>query len=365
MNEEGIETCRTAQSWHQTVVHDIIKNSIYTGTGYANKEKAVVPKRRIMDKTKFRKYEKTGRELKPKDQWCAFNAPRIVSDEVFDLAQQQLEINRQRASRRTKKKYLLRSFLKCGSCGHRMIGQRGHYQCQYSRPAYARHRMQKESCPNKQRIPMNDLDTVIWEEVHKLLKSSSRLKEIYGRLGNKVVSKSVGNLVTLESKKSTLLKQLSRMNDLYVMGTFEINDYKRQYGNKKELLTKVENLIKMASVNTKSDEELKSILNSFKKFTETIKCGLDNADFDIKRRGVEEIIDFIEIKKSEIIINFAVPLRRKKSTLCSRTVGLDLISLTENNHSNSVLLSGVFDRNEIKYDLKMRCENANLFLRRP
>ena len=42
--------------------------------------------------------------------------------------------------------------------------------------------------------------------------------------------------------------------------------------------------------------------------------------------------------------------------------GLDLITLTEKNLSNSELLRKFFDRNVVKYGLKMRGENANLFL---
>ena len=53
-------------------------------------------------------------------------------------------------------------------------------------------------------------------------------------------------------------------------------------------------------------------------------------------------------------------------TLYQRIARLDLIVLTEKNHSNSSrLLSGFFNRNGVKYDLKMRGENANSFLRKP
>ena len=51
------------------------------------------------------------------------------------------------------------------------------------------------------------------------------------------------------------------------------------------------------------------------KVVATIKQNLDNADFETKRRSVEEIIKFVEIKDNEIILNYAIPLRRKKGTL--------------------------------------------------
>ena len=319
LDELGVENIRSAKHWHPAVIRSIIKNSIYTGTGYANKEKAVTPKRRQIDKVEFRKYEKTGREHRPKNEWYPYNSPRIISDEVFELAQQQLELNKRRAGRRTKKEYLLRSFLKCGECGHNMIAQRDHYQCQYSRPGYAKQNM-KPVCINKKRIPMKELDLIVWEEIKKLLKNKTRLKDIYNQLGNKVVKKSVGNIESLTTKEIKLKKQIKRINDLYVVGTIEMADYKKLYEDKKEQLNKIETAIKNASEANQSDEELEEILNSFKLFSENIRDGIDNADFEIKRRAVEDTIKYVEIHLDEYIINFALPLRRKKGTLKTLSV---------------------------------------------
>ncbi len=319
LDELGVENIRSAKHWHANVIRKIIQNSIYTGTGYANKEKAVIPKRRPIDKVKFRKYEKTGREYRAKSEWYPYHSPRIISDEIFELAQQQLELNKQRAGRRTKKEYLLRSFLKCGKCGHNMIGQREHYQCQYSRPGYAKQHM-KETCVNKKRIPMKELDVIIWKEVKKILKNPKRVKDIYKQLGNKVVKKSVGNVDSLKIKEEKLNKQLKRINNLYVMETIEITDYKKLHNDKKEQLDKIEIAIKEANEANQSDEELEEILNSFKLFSENINNGIDNADFEIKRRAVEDIIKHVEINLNEYIINFALPLRRKKGTLKTLSV---------------------------------------------
>ncbi len=319
LDELGIETIRSGKHWHANVIKKIIQNSIYTGTGYANKEKAVIPERRPIDKVKFRKYEKTGREHRSKSEWYPYNSPRIISDEIFELAQQQLELNKQRSGRRTKKEYLLRSFLKCGECGHNMIGQREHYQCQYSRPAYAKQQM-KETCVNKKRIPMKELDSIIWKELEKILKKPKRVRDIYKQLGNKVVKKTIGNIDSLKIKEEKLKKQLKRINNLYVMDNLEITEYKKLYDDKKEQLNKIEIGIKEADDANQSDEELEEILNSFKLFSENISNGIDNADFKIKRRAVEDMIKHVEINLKEYIINFALPLRRKKGTLKTRTV---------------------------------------------
>jgi site-specific DNA recombinase len=50
-------------------------------------------------------------------------APAILDPDLWRLAQEQLVVNRGRATRNnTKHHYLLRSLLICGRCGRRMIG---------------------------------------------------------------------------------------------------------------------------------------------------------------------------------------------------------------------------------------------------
>ncbi len=319
LDNEGVSTIRGGKYWSHSVIHRLLKNSIYTGTGYANKGKAVIPKRRLIDTSKFKKYEKTAIENRPKEEWYPFNSPRIVSDEIFELASQQFEINKKISDRRTIKEYLLKSYLKCGICGFTMAGHKEHYQCQYSKPAYARGR-NIEPCTNKQRIPMKELDTIIWEVLKKILKSPKRLRIIYKELGNDIVKKTTGNVDSLIVKREKLNKEIKRINELYVVGNIEIEDYKKLYEAKKELLNKIKNNIKEANNNYQSEEELKEILNSFKEFSNSIKIGLDDADFEIKRRAVIDVIKSVEINLTEYIINFALPLRRKKGTLCPHSL---------------------------------------------
>ncbi len=319
LDDEGVSTIRGGRYWGPSVVHRLLKNSIYTGTGYANKGKAIIPKSRLIDSSKFKKYEKTGIEKRPKEEWYPFNSPRIVSDEIFELASQQLEINKQISDRRTIKEYLLKSYLKCGLCGFTMAGHKEHYQCQYSKPAYAKGR-KIQVCENKQRIPMKELDDIIWKAIKKILKSPKRLRIIFKELGNDIVKKTTGNIDSLLRKQEKLNKEIKRINELYYLGNIEIEDYKKLYEAKKELLNKIKNNIKEANNNYQSEEELKEILNSFKEFSNSIKIGLDDADFEIKRRAVIDVIKSVEINLTEYIINFALPLRRKKGTLRSRSL---------------------------------------------
>ncbi len=332
LSDEGIDTIRNGRRWHESVLKQILSNSIYIGTGYANKQKGVVPKKRLKN-VKFRKYEKTGKESLPKEQWYPFSAPRIITDDMFELVQKQLSINKSLAKRRTINNYLLRGFLKCGNCGRRMIAQRNHYQCHHSRPAYARLQM-TEVCTNKQRISLEDIDVVIWDTLKQILKSPKRLQNIYEKLGNKTVKKATGDIYSLKSKEKKLSNQIQRLHEVYIEGEMEMSRYKKLHFDKKEQLNKIKENIEKAKEEARTEEETEVVLNSFKVFVEKINTGIENASFEIRRRAIEDTIDYIEINSDEYIINFSLPLRRKKGTLHSDCERKSIVSCGVRNERN-------------------------------
>jgi len=317
LNELHVKSPRGG-TWKGPNISSYLRNSIYTGTGYANICKAVEPKRRGALQDKYYKYSKTCREKRSKEEWFAFDSPRIISDEIFELARQQLEKNRQLAARRTKNDYLLRGIIKCGECGYNMYVQKGKYQCRYCKPSYAKE-YDREVCDNRQRISTEELDDQIWKEVFKLLKNKERLKLIHKQLKQKVSPMVTGSVGSLEKKKKKLIQQINRINELYVQGDIDKKDHKQKYSSRKEELDAVQKQLISVDCETLKENEIENMLTSFNKFAETIQQKLDGADFTTKRYAVEEIVKSIEVKKNEIILNYAVPLRRKKGTQCMVT----------------------------------------------
>src|SRR6266850_1929286 len=87
--------------WHRSTLHGILKNPVYTG------------------KVIFRRYDKRGVE-RPKEEWIEFLAPPIVSPELFQRTQDRLSLNRETATRNTKRTYLYSMVIHCGYCGYRL-----------------------------------------------------------------------------------------------------------------------------------------------------------------------------------------------------------------------------------------------------
>jgi site-specific DNA recombinase len=97
---------KTGQHWCRASVRAILKNPAYTGRTYAFTSMNHKPR------------------CKPREEWIEIPdaTPAIISQELFEAAQKQLQINRDKAMRNTRREYLLRGHVKCRQCGHAYTG---------------------------------------------------------------------------------------------------------------------------------------------------------------------------------------------------------------------------------------------------
>ena len=93
--------------WSRRSVQSIIKNPAYTGKTYA-----------------FTTGKGSKRFSRPKEDWIEIpdTTPAIISLELYEAAQRQLKINRDKSPRNCKHEYLLRGHLRCRQCGRAYVG---------------------------------------------------------------------------------------------------------------------------------------------------------------------------------------------------------------------------------------------------
>jgi site-specific DNA recombinase len=98
---------KTGKMWIRRTVQGILKNPAYTGKTFA------------FTTTQGRK-----RFTRPKSDWIEIEGvtPAIISQEIFDAAQKQLQVNRTKTMPKTKHEYLLRGHLHCRQCGRSYVG---------------------------------------------------------------------------------------------------------------------------------------------------------------------------------------------------------------------------------------------------
>jgi site-specific DNA recombinase len=92
---------RKHQIWHRSSIHVMLTNPTYTG------------------KVTFLRYDNNGNE-RPKEEWIGLSVPPIISEDLFQKAQNRLRENKKVASRNRKRTYLYAGILFCGYCRHRL-----------------------------------------------------------------------------------------------------------------------------------------------------------------------------------------------------------------------------------------------------
>ncbi len=167
---------KNMKCWTQSYVSGIVKNSVYKGEFIANRWKVV----------KGKHIDEFGREVrshrnvfKPKEEWVIVPVPPIVAPDLWDLANEVMEKNRQMASRNARAPFLLTGLVKCAYCGKSYIGaqdNRHHKGKTYVLRSYrclihggGKNRSYAgQTCQNR-RIPTHVLDDAVWFSIQKYL----------------------------------------------------------------------------------------------------------------------------------------------------------------------------------------------------
>jgi site-specific DNA recombinase len=317
LNDAGIPTARGAK-WHGSNMSAILNNSMYTGTGYANKVKATYPRDKPFE-TVYRKYPKTGKTPRPKEEWVPFSCPAIIDEEIFEIAQQRLAENKRLASRRTKKEYLLRGLISCAHCDKNMMGdtQSKRYICPYTRKQYA-DEFGMEQCSNTAKHPVDELDEAVWQECVKLVTKPSALKKRHKVLKGKVTPKAAGGYSGLTAQKEKLSQQRKRATDLYIEGMLAGEDFREKVRVVNDKIHVIDRQLEKLKEDRVEEEDLQQMLQSFAKFSQTIRNEAKDADFETKRAIIEQLIKRVIISENDVTIEYAAPLKRNNLCTVSR-----------------------------------------------
>jgi site-specific DNA recombinase len=112
---------RGGRVWSNPVVHRILSDPFYAGTGYANR--FVLTPSPLAHRRVRRPEALTCRRERPREEWIPIPVPAIIDEATHELAAAQLARNAAVAARHnTRHFYLLRCLLTCRRCGRAMVG---------------------------------------------------------------------------------------------------------------------------------------------------------------------------------------------------------------------------------------------------
>lgn len=214
LNDHQIPTRQRKSFWERTTVWAMLRNPAYKGTACFGKTRSVERKKITRPLRKRGGFSPRcgAHQERPKEQWIEIPVPALVSEDIFQLAQERLQTNKRHSLRRTIEPTLLQSMLVCKNCGYAYYRTSTrtskrklyYYRClgsdDYRYP-------QGRVCPNRP-IRQDYIDQIVWEQVVELLANPEVVRtEIHRRI------KEIQNSNPAKQRKGSIENQLRRVKN--------------------------------------------------------------------------------------------------------------------------------------------------------
>lgn len=209
LNRRGYKTKRNC-AFTQKAITSILSNPLYTG-------RVVNGKQEVSD---FLTGTRTDRDT---EDWLITQRPelRIVSDELFDQAQQ-IRASRLRAyavtGDRVSNRYLFSGLLRCKCCGRHFARVSRTYKNTYVRWCCTNRMVDgKQVCVNKTKVQEEELEAVIREYLASLLEKQPDITKLMAEEFERCQSQSSGSdtLVTIQKEITKLERNKDKLIELF------------------------------------------------------------------------------------------------------------------------------------------------------
>jgi site-specific DNA recombinase len=181
--------------WHQSTISAILRNTAYIGTLNYNKKTAIAGKGNADKKTRW--------QALPEEEWIPIDVPAIITQDLFDAAQEQRKRNATNSSRNRKHAYLfINGRLRCGQCGYAMSGSHTSSGIQYicGRRPYL-HFID----PHTRRSVLGTvIEEPVWQDIMAKLKDPQKIATALDHLRHQADDQQI----TLDQEKDPYLRQL-------------------------------------------------------------------------------------------------------------------------------------------------------------
>ena len=201
------------EQWRASTLGRLLRQAAYKGTAYYNRSQADYsgvgqPRRQGQGILRFPRYNP-----RPVEEWIEIRVPPLVDEATWQAAQERLEMNARFAQRNSRRTYLLRGLLVCGTCGRTLQGrtQNGivYYACTHGGvhcpPGIPHH-----TCSVRGDV----VELLVWQALAELLRAPERIQVAWEALQSEQMA-APSEVRRWQQRQTILRKQRQRLLDAY------------------------------------------------------------------------------------------------------------------------------------------------------
>ncbi len=306
LNASRSQTPPRGKRWHYSTVQTILKQSAYTGQAYYNRTRTCYE---TVGRPK--KYGRGARcrpshEPRPREEWIDISVPLLVTEDIWQRAQERLEMNRKFASRNNKRHfYLLRSLLVCGVCGRTLAGRTSD-NCTYYYCTNRGKNRDPDVLPHACSVAGRTIEPLVWEVVCELLQNPSLLADAW-QTQCETDDTDPDETNRLQNRLRTLDRQFTRILDAFqteLIDKDELVRRKTRLDAERETLAK---RIDQLHCQTRRKQAKTQMLEDFAAFCHKIEASLEDPTPEVQQEVIRLLIDHIVVEKDTIVIKHIIP----------------------------------------------------------
>lgn len=320
LNQQQIPTRGGKRPWLRSTVWCMLRNPAYCGRACFGKSQARKPQR-----TNRRTRQRGGPsrygsvQERPRLEWIEIPVPALISEETFALAQEQLEKNKQFASRRTRRPTLLQGMLACQQCGYALYSVSGgngphrnyYYRCIGSQSF---RNFAGPLCQNRA-LRQEYLDDIIWREIVRLLQDPALVEhEIERRMQEAKQADPVRQREQyLEREQARLHGQMDRLLTAYQEELLTLEQLRARAPELRKQKQAVESELQSLRTAAQDQSRCLRLLDSLNDFRARLLSNADRMDLMARRKIIRLLVKEILVGKDTIIIRHSIPLANSPS----------------------------------------------------
>jgi site-specific DNA recombinase len=316
LNQRHIPTRSGNGRWERSTVWGILRNPAYAGHacfGKTGRRERQHINRRARQRGGPAPRQGVGYD-RTSDEWIAIPVPALISEQTFALAQEQLQKNKQFASRRTIRPTLLQGLLVCQQCGYALSGASGgktqrkvyYYRCIGSDSW--RH-LHGPVCQNRP-LRQDYLDELVWHEVLRLLQDPTLIQnEIQRRMQEAEKSNPFRQREqSLHCEQLRLANKIDRLLTAYQEELISLEQLRQRMPELRQQEQAVRAELQSLHMAAQDQSRYLRVVDSLKSFSARLQGNAEQLDLTSRRKIIRLLVKEILVGTNTITIRHSIPL---------------------------------------------------------